>query len=186
MMMKLPPRLVALMLTLLPIQASAAQTDACMTREEARGFAIFILPDVVATMRDKCRATLPTNAYLSSNAASERFRADADRRWPMAKRAFTKMSGHTPVVDLIGEEASRKLLTGAIIAGIIKDVKPKSCAGVDRMLQALSPLPVENMDMLLDSFFLLGLGNDRKSGLKVCADGADTVMAPAPEKGSKR
>jgi hypothetical protein len=184
--MTIDSRFAGLMLAILPIQASAADADACMTRAEARGLAIFILPDAISTMRDKCRTTLPSSAYLNTTEASERFRTEANRRWPMAKIAFAKLSGGTPIESLIGEEASRKLLTGAITTGLAKDVKPKSCAGVDRMLQALSPLPVENMDMLLDSFFLLGLGNERKGSFKVCADGVDNAGMPVPIEGSKR
>jgi hypothetical protein len=184
--MTMNSRFAALMLAMLPIQASAAEADACMTRAEARGLAIFILPDAISTMRDKCRTTLPSSAYLNTTEASERFRAEANLRWPMAKIAFAKLSGGTPIESLIGEEASRKLLTGAITTGLAKDVKPKSCAGVDRMLEALSPLPVENIDMLLDSFFLLGLGNERKGSFKVCSDVASDVGAPVQAKGAKR
>jgi hypothetical protein len=173
MIMKLRQCFALTMLAAFPVQAVAAKADACMTREEARGFAIFLMPDAVVALRDKCKVALPSSAYLNMPSASERFRPESDRRWPMAKRAFAKMSGGEPLDALIGEDATRKVVTGAIVAGITKDMKPRSCAGANQMLEALAPLPIENVDMLLDSFFLLGLGNDKKGGLRVCADSGE-------------
>ena len=170
-MTKIADALACLFLVSMPVEAMA-KTDACMTREEARALALFILPDAVASLREKCDATLPVDAYLKTSGASERFRTDRDKNWPLARLAFAKMGGGGAAFDLIGEKATRALITGAITAGITRDVKPKACGGADRMLAALAPLPTANIGMLLDSFFLLGLGNaaDKSGGFKICPD----------------
>ena len=155
--MKFCSVLAAALLVALPVEAFAAAKQ-CLTRDEAKGLGMFILPDTVVALRDKCKGAVPGKAYLNTADASDRFRPVAELRWPVARKAFAKFAGGDGVLKLIGDDASRKLLIGSITQGIAKDVKPKSCAGIDRMLAALAPLPPENMDMLLDSFFLLGLG----------------------------
>lgn len=189
--MKLVSSVAVFMGVAFPLQATAAAVDACLTREEAKGLAMFILPDATAALRDKCRATLPASAYLNRPDASERFRPDAERRWPTAKLAFAKFAGKqgdTSAMDLLGDGLVRDILAKTMTAGIARDVKPKSCAGIDRMLAALAPLPPANLEMLLDSFFLLGLGNDRKttSRFKICTEDAVPLAAGSAPSESKR
>jgi hypothetical protein len=168
-----------------PLQAVAATENACLTRVEAKGIGMFILPDTILAFRDKCRGTLAANAYLNQPQSAERFRDESERRWPAARAAFNKMAGGGNILKLIGEEATRKLLIGSVTEGVTKDMKPKSCAGIDQMLAALAPLPPANLDMLLESFFLLGLGSDgkAKSGFRICSEIADVS---APVTGMKR
>jgi hypothetical protein len=187
--MKYAPALLGLMLVALPVEAVAATADTCLTRDEAKGLGLFILPDVIVALRDKCRAALPANAYLNGAESSERFRSESMRRWPQARNAFEKMGGGgTPMLDILGDDAVRKLLSGTITAGIAKDVKPKSCAGADKMLSALAPLPVSNFDMLIDSFFLLGLGgkDEKAGGFKICPENSNVRATPVVEKGAKK
>lgn len=179
--MTLRQTLAAAVLTALPLHATAATADACLTRVEAKSIGMFILPDTIIAFREKCRSALTADAYINQPQAAERFRAEAERRWPTARAAFGKMAGDSNVLKLIGEEATRKLLIGSVAEGVAKDVKPKSCAGIDRMLEALDPLPPANLDMLIDSFFLLGLGNDgkAKSGFRICSEEAGGAV-PVP------
>jgi hypothetical protein len=149
---------------------------------------MFILPDTVDALRDKCRATLASDAYLNRNEASDRFRKNADQHWPQAKEAFGIIAGGNAITAMIGDDGARKLLTSLITDGITKDVKPTSCSGVDRMLAALAPLPPTNIEMLLDSFFLLGLGNDKSSKtgkFRICPAEADRA-APLADMGPAR
>ncbi len=169
--MKWTPALLSLIMVAMPAQAAAA----CMTRDEAKGFGVFILPYIVASLRDKCRATLPADAYLNRNEASERFQKASEQQWPNARKSFAKMADLASLANILGDDGVRKMMTGSITEGIAKDVKPKSCVGIDRMLFALAPLPVENFDLLLDSFFLLGLGGkgDSPNAFKICPDAAN-------------
>lgn len=168
----------------LPVQTAAAAQNACLTHDEAKGIAMFILPDTVATLREKCGDTLATDAYLNGRDASERFRPASIAYWPLARAAFAKLAGGTKMLDLIGDEAARKLLVGSVTEGVTKDVKPKSCTGIDAMLAALAPLPPANMERLLTSFFALGLGgkSDETARFRICPD--ETQSSPPSTKPS--
>lgn len=183
--MTLTKAVAGLMLALSPLPATAAASQACLSRAQAKGIAMFILPDTVDALRNKCRAALPTDAYLNRTDASDRFRKTANEHWPQAKEAFGIIAGGDAITDMIGNDGARKLLLSLITDGIAKDVKPKSCAGVDRLLAALAPLPPANMEMLLDSFFLLGLGNDQGNSVgkfKICPVDHDHTL-PGANKG---
>ena len=186
--MTLTKAVAGLMLALSPLPAMAAASQACLSRAQAKSIAMFILPDTVDALRNKCRATLPTDAYLNRTDSSDRFRKNADEHWPQAKEAFGIIAGGDAITDMIGNDGARKLLLSLITDGIAKDVKPKSCAGVDRMLAALAPLPPANMEMLLESFFLLGLGTNESSKtgkFRICPVDADPGM-PGATKGPPR
>jgi len=179
----MPPKLLAaLALYALPVQAALAADNACLTRDEAKGIAMFILPDTVVALREKCGATLAADAYLNRPDASERFRATSTKHWPLARAAFAKFAGGGKVLDIIGDEAARRLLVGSVAEGVTKDLKPKSCPGVDGMLSALAPLPPQNMEMLLTSFFALGLGGKGSDTgkFRICQDA--TASAPLSPK----
>ena len=181
--MTLTKAVAGLMLAVAPVPATAATSQACVSREQAKAIAMFILPDTVDALREKCRPALAADAYLNRPEASSRFRKNADTHWPQAKEAFGIIAGGDAITAMMGDDGARKLLTSLITDGIAKDVKPKSCAGVDRMLAALAPLPPANMEMLLDSFFLLGLGNEQSgkaSKFRICPAEATPVASKGP------
>ena len=98
-------------------------------------------------------ATLAGDAYLKTSGASERFRTDSDKNWPLARLGFAKIGGGGAAFDLIGEKATRALITGANFhfcpSNQFPQIVPKICLELGRyphsnVLQFLGFVAVAN------------------------------------------
>ncbi len=153
--------------------ASRAQTT-CLTQAETSAMIGYVLPDLVAGVRDKCNATLPPNSFLSSHSREleARYRSRADMLWPQARVAFVKMVGEDEVMKKLPDSALRPFLTAAFATTITDDLKPKDCVTADGLVEALAPLPPENLARLIGMIIAAdGKGSDAagKNDFQICA-----------------
>lgn len=147
--------------------AGAATTEQCLS--EAEGTAVFaaMLPDMIDGLRGKCAAHLPADAYIVKNgeAMVARYKLLADQRWPIAKQAFGRIAGDEEVAAKLPDEFFRPML-GAMIGGeLVKDVKEQDCAGANRVVENLAPLPPENVAALIGAILVLA-DKDKSEGGK--------------------
>lgn len=142
----------ALLCTLLPLQASAQATRACLTAKETQALVSFALPDVISAVTTKCALAAGKDSYLgtSGTALSERYRPAANAAWPTARPAIRKLAvPDGQLLDAMPDE-SLKGFAGALAAtAIVRGIKPQQCSDIDRGMRLLSPLPPENLSMLV-------------------------------------
>lgn len=161
-------------LVALPVEAGAEASAACLTRDEADALMIYALPTIVDGLRKQCLAALPATAPLieAGPVMAARYRPDADKAWPLARKALDKMLG-TGIASMIREDASKTLLDAALSRKIAEYVKPADCPVVDRIGDTLQPLPAHNMAVLVSSLIeLLARKNDRLRLFSICPDPA--------------
>jgi hypothetical protein len=121
-----------------------------VTNEEAEALVTYVLPATIRALSGRCAQVLPaTSALVQAGAISAaRYQIDADRAWPAASRAFDKISG-IPASNLMGEQILKPLVEKAISGEVTRNLKPKDCQRVDRLINILQPLPAKNLAMLV-------------------------------------
>jgi hypothetical protein len=161
-------------LALLGLSGTAiAQGKNCLSQGEMTALIGYALPDLIVGVRDKCKATLPASAFLSSRSGEleARYRAGADAQWPQAKAAFLKMMGDDDMVRRMPDSAVRPFLTAAFATAVTDDLKASDCAMADGIVEELSPLPPANLARLIG---LIIAADDKdadaagKSGFAIC------------------
>lgn len=129
---------------LLASPATAAPSG-CLTDREAEAMALVALPDIIQQTGVICAARLPANSLVRrpSSAFLAKYRAEADRAWPVARGAIVKLSD--PTVDLLLQsEYARPLLTTLLGTQLVGRIATKDCGTIDRLVTLLEPLPPRN------------------------------------------
>jgi hypothetical protein len=143
--------IVAAALTAGSVAQSAAQTaKPCVTPADAHSVVMFALPDVVRTTMERCRPHLPASAYLikSGGALANTYRGVANAAWAKAKPVLLKAI-HQPLMRNMPDSVGKPFFGGAIGAMASERVQPTDCDTVNRAVEALAPLPPENMAILI-------------------------------------
>lgn len=137
-------------------QVAAAAEPVCLTAREFTALSTYALPSVIGGTARACSAALPASAFLrrSGGELAARYGAGRDRAWPEAKAAFLKMTAERDpgAVQLFAgmPDDSLQQIADAAFAGIVAgQVKPDSCATIDRVVALLAPLPAENTAELI-------------------------------------
>jgi hypothetical protein len=167
----------SLMLAACPTLA-AAQVHAppsCVPQPQAAALVTFALPTLVTQVAQRCRADLPPDSYLVTNAAAlaDRYRPAADAAWPEARRAiaglFTRFLGQ-PMSDDMNGDMIRLLVEPALGALLAKQINPADCMTADAAVATVAPLSGPALGRLAA---LLAAVADRKGNgiagvLRVC------------------
>ena len=92
-----------------------------------------------------CAARLPASSLLRqpSGGFIAKYDAAADRAWPAARGALTKLSDPV-IVPLLDSDYARPLLTTLIAPLIVGQVQPSDCPVIDLLVTQLAPLPAQN------------------------------------------
>jgi hypothetical protein len=161
---------VALALASLTIAAPAQTARQCLTAEEAGGLVTYALPSTIKGLSKQCAKTLPATAALIQGGPilAARYQSDADRAWPLARQAFDKLAG-AKMSEIMSEDGARALLTGVLESAVTQQVKERDCDTVDRLVNALQPLPARNMADLVIILMEVGSRSDtRESPFSLC------------------
>lgn len=151
----------------------------CLSADEARGLATFVLPGLIDGLAKRCRGALLADGYLRQPAASTlstRLRMDAAPSWPIARAAIEKLNG-SRLPTLFGDRFVRNAAEGIAADLVLRDFDPTDCGAVDRLVSNLAPLPSANMSNAVAA--LIALGGDRvgdSAPLRICP----AVATPAP------
>jgi hypothetical protein len=137
-------------------QAAAAAEPACLTPREYTALSTYALPSVIGGTSKACAAQLPGDAFLRRNGAdlAARYALGKPQAWPEAKGAFLKMSaerdpGAASLFAAMPDDALQQIADAAFVGIVAGQVKPGSCATLDRIVALLSPLPPENTAELI-------------------------------------
>lgn len=147
--------LVAAALLALPQVALAAE-PVCLTPREFTAISTYALPSVITGAERTCATMLPEDAFLRRNGAdlAARYAQGKDRAWPEAKAAFLRVSGANDpgagrLFALMPDDSLQDVADAAFVGIIAGQIKPGSCAAIDRVVSLLSPLPPENTAELI-------------------------------------
>ena len=116
-----------------------------MPRDQAAALVTFALPTLVERVADRCRASLPPNAYLVANAQAlaDRYRPDAAAAWPQARTAisgiFRQFLGQ-PMPAEMNADMLRMLAEPALGELLARRIGNADCATVDSAVAAASAL----------------------------------------------
>jgi hypothetical protein len=151
------------------VQAAEAAARPCVTPAEAWGLVLFIAPDAIKAVGETCTSVLPADALLrqTSGAFIDKYRAEQDSAWPSAKAALAKIGGDEMKPAL--ENDTFKPMIGSLVAPMItKDIKPKDCTQINRIVTLIAPLPPSNAAELIVTLMQLGGEKKETSKLPVC------------------
>ncbi len=141
----------------------------CVTEAEATGLFLFIAPDAIKAAGTVCAATLPSNALLrqTSGGFVEKYRAEAETAWPMAKAAVAKIAGEE-MKDILDTDAARPMMSALLAPIIAKDIKTKDCAKINRIVTLIAPLPPRNAAELVVTVLQMRKEKGPKDDLPIC------------------
>jgi hypothetical protein len=137
-------------------QAAPAAQGPCLARADAANLMVVVAPAFIEGAASRCATMLPEGAFLrgQSGALAERIRADGRDRHQSVLDAFSRMSGRP-----LPAGARPEALTGSIGQMLTASVTPRmdaaACAGVSGALEAMAPLPTDNIGRLLASMLPL-------------------------------
>ena len=152
--------------------AQAQGANACLTQAEANALFSYVAPEALDSVVKKCATSVPAAAFLNSSAPAlvSRYRAEAAPKWPAARTAFSKIMGSerdaSKVFDAMPDDAVKALISTSFAVVITNDIKVESCDGVDKLVAALSPLPLQNLAGLITS--IMSLTDKGKGNLNLC------------------
>jgi len=158
---------------ILPSAAQAATATQCMTKPELRGMVAYMMPSVVDSIIEKCKATLPADSFVATRAPelSRELAKGQPAAWPMAKRAFMKFGGDddkgaAAMLEAMPEAAMRPLVENVLTQEFSGMIKTKDCKDVDAVLGTLVPLPAISFVDLFTEVLIIGARGDKE--LTIC------------------
>lgn len=143
----------------------------CLSPEQARGLATFVLPGLIEGLAERCRGSLGRDAFLRQPATdllSQRLRADAAPSWPVAKSAIETLNG-SRLPGILGDRFIKTVAEGTAADLVLKDFDRTDCGAIDGLVSGLAPLPSANFASVITA--LIALGGDRADGdapLRIC------------------
>ncbi|MES2338477.1 MAG: hypothetical protein V4537_10305 [Pseudomonadota bacterium] len=143
--------------------SAQAQAQACIPQREAEALLLAMAPAVIGSVAATCATALPANALLrrSVGPLTAKYAAESDAAWPLAKEGLRKLIGPDSA-QLVDSEVARPMVTAMIAPMLAKEVKPKDCANIDRVLTLIDPLPAKNTAALVVA--ILDMSGKAKGG----------------------
>ncbi len=173
----------------LPALAQAQAAPSCVTRGEAQSLMQFVLPDVITGMRDKCAKTLGGGAYLPKSGAvlAQRYKPGATQAWPKAKPIALRLAGDmAKLLSAMPDDAMKTLASNLVGSAVAKELPPENCGSIDRVMEAVAPLPSENMAKLMVTLMEMqtqgakAVPGQKPSALKICSiEPVPAIITPA-------
>lgn len=171
----------AFLMAACPIAATAQSTQPCLTPAEAQAIVSFTLPDIIDGATQKCADVLGPASFLAQSGQdmANRYRPTSDAAWPQARPGIRKFAGDKAVlVDLISDKTFKSVSAGLATTAVLKRLEPGFCADLDRIMEAVAPLPPENMSMLVG--ILLEIASRPKAQAAVAKAKSPFNICPAP------
>jgi hypothetical protein len=151
-------------------QTSALRIDACVPAPAAEALMLTVAPEAIRKVGEICAPFLAPGAILrrAPNAMIGRYAAESDAAWPAARGALGSLAGEAR--QLLDSELARPLLTTLVSELLVKEVKPRDCGSIDRILGLIEPLPPRNAAALVVTLIQLTQKPERRSAFTICPD----------------
>jgi hypothetical protein len=173
----------ALLLAPIGNAALGAETKpACMKPEDAAALSLAVVPPMIDAVAAKCSSALPATAFLNSGAKgmSQRFRVAVPDRGAVMARAMETFTGQAMPPEASGE-AMVGFIEAIAVGKISENLDVKDCLSYNTMIEAMAPLPPENIASFVVAAIRIGINhapaNDKK--MPFCRP-AVAVAVPAP------
>jgi hypothetical protein len=157
--------------------SNGAYAQSCITRAEAHSLVQFVLPNIITGIRDKCAATASGGGFLktSGTTLAQRYKAGSTLAWPKARPVALRLSGDmSKLLSSMPDDAMKSLAGDYVGGAVTKEFPAENCAPIDRVMEAVAPLPAENMAMLMVTLLdwqgkAAKPGGATQTGLKICS-----------------
>ena len=142
-------------------QTAQAQAQACVNPADLSDAVVYVMPIVFDAVGSACANRLSADGFMATRGEDyiAQFRAKQDRSWPGAFRflkTITEKEGGNGKDDQMGEvmssmpeEALRPFVDAMFGQKIAEEIKGENCSKIERGLELLSPLPVDNVGGLI-------------------------------------
>ncbi|MEE4206031.1 MAG: hypothetical protein V2I39_07060 [Erythrobacter sp.] len=169
----------ALALAALAQGTAAHAQQACAAPRDIDDAMTYAMPLAFDATRAACSTTLARDGFLATEGEriAARFRQRQDAAWPGALRVLrlvVEQRGPDPaagdidfaqVIDTVPPETLRPLADALLRQMVAKEIGREDCRNIERGLELLSPLPVENIAGLMT--FLVDIAETNE--IRVCA-----------------
>lgn len=158
--------------TLSPLLAIAAMgsaqiaqaQQACLALADVDDTATYAMPIAYDAAMAACGAQYSSDGFMKTKgiAFADQFRSKQDESWPGAFRliktfmpqseantANGKSDAMMEMLSAMPEEALRPFFDGLVTQMISSEIKPDTCAKIERGMALISPLPPENVSGLV-------------------------------------
>lgn len=151
---------------LLSAQPAFAQGQ-CIPRARAAQMAVSLTPALIDAAARSCAPHLPAGAFLGngSRALSQRLTADSAAHRAGAVSMVLELTGQTPQPGL-----DQDLMINTFAAGLTEGLDAAQCRGASEMLEALSPLPTENVAKALGAALGVAMAQAGEDGPPICRE----------------
>lgn len=144
------------------IQSQAAQAQAvCIAPADLDDAIIYSMPLAYDAAQAACANQFAADGFMQSGGAAfaDGFRERQDAAWPGAFRMLKVFmasgddgSGSDEMVSLLSsmpDGSLRPFVDAIITQKLMEEIKPDSCGKIERAVELISPLPVENVSGLV-------------------------------------
>lgn len=130
--------------------SAAAQNPAlpCLTQDEMRGLAGFMLPSALDASIETCSPHLAPSGYLATRGESLVAKVTQGQQddWPMARAAVVKLfASRQPAMAGLPDEMLQPLVEIGISSELATRIGPDRCRDIERFAESLDPLPRANL-----------------------------------------
>jgi hypothetical protein len=147
-----------------PATAPSPPPKPCIPRAQMRDMVMVLAPYLVDSVAKKCGPALPATAFLNAGgpALIARLKSESAGREASAAAAMRIFGGDMPAIP---DQTALLTVMGQMMGGMASSKLPVAqCASISDAIQALSPLPSENIGQLVTILAQIGgVGNDRKT-----------------------
>lgn len=149
-----------------------AQQRACITETEGEALFQVMLPDVIREMGRVC-AALPAGSFLRQPSAPfmARVQAGVGPATPAAQGGIRKLLG--PQGAALADSQFAVPMARAIFVPLMaQEIKPTDCAGLDKVVANLAPLPPRNLAAVFVGLAQLSQNDEKRAPrLPICPMG---------------
>jgi hypothetical protein len=140
-----------------------AQQQTCVAAADLGDTVLYAMPIAYDAVSTTCKSRLKADGFMAKGGDKfiAKFRERQDSAWPgafrllktfMAKDAGAEAGAGADMGAMIAalpEQSLRPFVDGLVGQMIAEEIKPDSCGKIERGLELLSPLPVDNVAGLM-------------------------------------
>lgn len=149
----------AIALVALASATTAQAQQACVNATDLGDAVLYAMPIAYDAVGTSCARELKADGFIARDGAGfiETFRARQDKAWPGAFRLIKTFMAKdnaaeggsepdmTAMIAALPEGSLRPFVDGLVGQMIADEIKPDSCAKIERGLELLAPLPADNI-----------------------------------------
>jgi hypothetical protein len=165
---------IALLLALVPFATQAAK-PACVEPHDMRVLLRMALPDAIEGLAARCKAVLPSDAFLPTEGAglAERFRREAPVDPARARKAVEAATGQD-LSSFADDATVLGIAHNFVETAIEQRVATRDCDAIDAMVSLAAPLRADAMSEAL-LIALEAAKPGQIKGLAICGPSAESA-----------